>query len=177
MSRAMEATTDSAPASRGQAPRVSGSGRVCSLFVAPAPGAPMRAVLSVIAVAGRGLRGDRYFREGGTSNRVDRMTEVTLVELEVLEELRCEHDLIVHPQDTRRNIITQGLSLNALIGCDFRVGPTVLRGISACEPCAHLERVTRPGVLRALVHRAGLRARIVQGGTIRVGDLIGECPA
>jgi MOSC domain-containing protein len=175
MSRAREAITDSATASRAEAPRVSCSGYVCRLFVAPAAGAPMVAVPSVFAVSGRGLQGDRYFRGGGTqSNRFDRMTEVTLVELEVLEVLRREHGLAVHPQDTRRNIVTQGVSLNALVGCDFCVGPTVVRGVSVCEPCAHLERVTRPGVLRALVHRAGLRARIVEGGTIRVGDLIGE---
>jgi MOSC domain-containing protein YiiM len=162
----------------GGAARVSCSGLVCRLFVAPAAGAPMVSVPSVSAVAGRGLQGDRYFRGGRTQlNHLGRMTEVTLVDFEVLEVLRCEHGLTVHPRDTRRNIITQGVSLNALVAREFRVGPAILRGVSVCEPCAHLERVTRPGVLRALVHRAGLRARIVEGGTIRVGDLIGEVRA
>lgn len=162
----------------GETPRAYCSGRVCRLFVAPVAGVPMAAVPSVSAVAGRGLQGDRYFNGGETlSNRYSRETEVTLVEFEVLEALRREHGLAVDPQDTRRNIITRGISLNALVGCDFCVGPTVLRGVSVCEPCAHLERVTRPGVLRALVHHAGLRASIIEGGTIRVGDLIDEVRA
>jgi len=61
-----------------------------------------------------------------------------------------------------------------LVGRDFQVGEVRLRGVRLCEPCSHLEGLTREGVLTGLVHRGGLRADIISGGTIRVGDAIAE---
>jgi MOSC domain-containing protein YiiM len=74
--------------------------------------------------------------------------------------------------ESRRNIVTQGISLNHLVDKEFRVGEVVLRGTRLCEPCAHMEKLTVKGTLRGLIHRGGLRAEIVKGGTIRVGDSI-----
>ena len=73
---------------------------------------------------------------------------------------------------SRRNIITQGIALNHLVEQEFRIGDVVLRGTRLCEPCAHLEKLTVKGALRGLIHRGGLRAEIVKGGIIRVGDPI-----
>ncbi|HEX2711092.1 MAG TPA: MOSC domain-containing protein [Candidatus Acidoferrales bacterium] len=133
----------------------------------------MVAVTKVRAIPGQGLEGDRYFYQAGTlSDRSGFGSEVTLVELEVLEALRNYHGIALDPQATRRNIISRGIRLNTLVGREFRVGEVILRGAKLCEPCAHLEQATRKGVLRALAHRGGLRAQILVGGTISVGDFI-----
>ena len=65
---------------------------------------------------------------------------------------------------------TRGIDLNALVGRRFRVGALECEGIELCEPCTHLEGLTQPGVLKGLVHRGGLRASILSGGEIAVGD-------
>ena len=68
-------------------------------------------------------------------------------------------------------MVTRGIDLNALVGRRFRVGDVECLGRRLCEPCAHLQRLS-PGTLRGLVHRGGLRADLLGGGTIRVGDAV-----
>jgi MOSC domain-containing protein YiiM len=97
---------------------------------------------------------------------------VTLIELEALQALHAEAGIELSPGDSRRNLVTCGAPLNHLVGRELRVGEVVLRGTRLCEPCAHLARLTQPGVLPGLVHRGGLRADIVRGGLIRAGDTI-----
>ncbi len=133
----------------------------------------MRALAQVQAVAGRGLAGDRYHASAGTDSNVPEPgREVTLVEAEVLEALQSDFGVHMEPGETRRNIATRGVSLNDLVGREFRVGQVTLRGVELCEPCAHITRLAGKIALRGLVHRGGLRADIVRGGIIRVGDEI-----
>jgi MOSC domain-containing protein YiiM len=73
---------------------------------------------------------------------------------------------------SRRNIVTQGVPLNDFVSKEFKVGDAVLHGTRLCEPCAHMEKLTVKGAMRGLIHRGGLRAEIVKGGTIKVGDAI-----
>lgn len=148
-------------------------GRVAEIYVAPEGGAEMRSVDHVEAVAGRGLRGDRYFDAKGTfSRRIGPPREVTLVESEAIEALAEDYGIPISPGDTRRNLVTQGVPLNHLVGRSFRVGEVTLEGVKLCEPCGRLEKLTREGVKAGLVHRGGLRARIVSGGVIRKGDIV-----
>ena len=86
----------------------------------------------------------------------------------------CGVELAEH--ETRRNLVTEGVPLLHLIGRTFRVGDVVFRGIRSCPPCVHLEKLTRPGVRTALENRGGLRAEILQGGTLRIGDEITPMP-
>ncbi len=131
---------------------------------------PMRAVSAAEAVEGRGLRGDRYERGAGTfSNPRGHGYDLTLMEAEALEELSAK-GVELAPIEARRNLVVRGIALDDLIGRRFRVGEVECFGQRRCEPCAHLERLTRPGVLRGLVHRGGLRADILSGGRIRTGD-------
>ena len=133
---------------------------------------PMTVARSAEAVAGRGLRGDRYERGAGTfSNPDGRGYDLTLVEAEALEELAA-NGVELAPAEARRNLVVRGIVLDDLIGRRFRVGEVELFGQRRCEPCAHLEGLTRPGVLRGLVHRGGLRADILTGGEIRPGDRV-----
>jgi MOSC domain-containing protein YiiM len=129
-----------------------------------------------VARAGRGLEGDRYFEQRGTfSDAQDRGHDLTLIESEALDSLSLPAGQLT-PEDARRNVVTRGIDLNALVGRTFRVGEVECFGQRLCEPCAHLERLTakagKPGALRALIHRGGLRADILEGGEIRVGDAI-----
>lgn len=147
-----------------------GSGRVEAIGVAEAAAGPMIAVDSAIAVAGRGLEGDRYVTGAGTFSRPGRSgNDLTLIEAEALAEL-AERGVELDPLDARRNLVVSGTDLDSLIGRRFRVGEVECRGARRCEPCAHLERLTLPGVLRGLVHRGGLRADLLGGGEISVGD-------
>lgn len=136
-------------------------------------GAPMTpenwAVDSVRAVAGKGLEGDRYFFESGAKPG----QALTLVEQEVVE------DVGLAPGGTRRQLTVsgaglEGKGLNDLIGKKFRVGAVECYGVELCEPCEHLERMTRPGIIKDLVHRAGINADILTDGMVSVGDEISE---
>ena len=141
------------------------AGTVTAIVLAPAAEAPLRSVERARAIAGRGLQGDRYADGAGTfSPGGGRGHDLTLVAAEVLEDAGLE------PIEARRNLIVRGVDLDALRGRRFRVGAVECLGQRRCEPCAHLERLTRPGVLRALAHRGGLRADILRGGDVHVGD-------
>jgi len=139
-------------------------GSVAGLLVAPEAEAPLLAVESVVAIAGRGLEGDRYAAGRGTFSGPGRGYQLTLVEAETLDELD------VSWERARRNVVTRGVALNPLVGRRFRIGEVECIGRRLCEPCAHLERVSGAGLLRPLVHRGGLRADILVGGTIELGD-------
>src|SRR5215218_3526584 len=137
---------------------------------------PMRSVSTAGAVEGRGLLGDRYERGAGTfSNPRGGGYDLTLVEAQALEELSAK-GVELAPIEARRNIVVRGIALDDLIGRRFRVGEVECFGQRRCEPCAHLERLTRPGVLRGLVHRGGLRADVLSGGGIQTGDHIEALP-
>lgn len=145
-------------------------GSVDSIAIATAAGAPMETLERVRAVAGRGLEGDRYAGGAGTfSGGSGAGRALTLVESSAIRELflsGVELDAV----DARRNLIVSGIDLDGLIGRRFRVGAVECFGSRRCEPCAHLERLTEPGVLRGLVHRGGLRADLLTDGEIHVGD-------
>ena len=145
-----------------------------AIHVAEAARASVRAVDEAVAVAGRGLAGDRYERQSGTCSDWPRDHEFTLIEAEVVELVEDEFGLRLAPGESRRNVTTRGVRLNPLVGRRFRIGGEVLcEGTRLCEPCAHLEVVTgQGGLCRALAGRGGLRARLLTGGTIRVGDAI-----
>ena len=103
--------------------------------------------------------------------------EVTLVEAEQLDWLAAEHGIRLEPGATRRNLTTRGVRLNELVGRTFRVGGVRIEGVELCEPCAHMQELVGRPVLRPLVHRAGLRARLLDDGDLSVGDPIEVDPA
>jgi len=139
-------------------------GSVAAVLIAPDAEAPLTSVDEVAAVAGRGLEGDRYESGRGTFSGPGRGYQLTLVEAEVLDEIDLPW------AEARRNVVTRGIGLNGLVGRRFKVGSAECVGRRLCEPCAHLEKLARPGLLRPLVHRGGLRADILTDGRIHVGD-------
>jgi MOSC domain-containing protein YiiM len=149
-------------------------GRVIAIYTAPAAGAPMEARDAVRAIAGVGLEGDRYANAAGKFGDGDGNGKraLTLIEREAVTAAGREYQIELGEHETRRNVVTEGVPLNHLVGHTFRIGEVTLRGLRLAEPCAYLEGLTRTGVRRALVHRAGLRAEILEGGTLRVGDAV-----
>ena len=134
-------------------------------------GAPRKPELwtvdSVRAVAGKGLEGDRHFHPRGAKPG----QALTLVEAERVEEAGLP------PGGTRRQLTVRGVRLNDLVGKRFRVGEIECYGLELCEPCRHLESLTRPGIIKELAHKAGINADILSDGTISVGDEVAELPA
>lgn len=150
------------------------SGSVEQIAIAPNAGAPMLLVDTVRALAGRGLEGDRYADGQGTfSPRAGHRPgyELTLLAAEVLDDLATE-GVHVDFAGTRRNILTRGLDVNALVGHDFRIGDVHCRGLRLAEPCVHLDRLSGPGLLRPLIHRGGLRADILSDGDVATGGTV-----
>jgi MOSC domain-containing protein YiiM len=148
-------------------------GTVISINIARVASGPMEELAEVRAVAGRGLEGDRYYnKEGSFSETPGTGREVTLIESEAIDALARDYKLELKPGDARRNIVTRGIALNHLVGKEFRVGDVKLKGVRLNEPCNHLASLTDGKVKEGLVHRGGLRAEILDDGTIRVGDPI-----
>jgi MOSC domain-containing protein YiiM len=157
-------------------------GSVVSIHLAPKAAAPMGSVAAARAVPGRGLEGDRYFLGTGVySGKASHGgREVTLIEVEAVRALfdgvqNAEgHRLGIElsPAGTRRNIATSGVPLNHLVDREFLVGAVLMVGTRLCEPCRYLEGLTQQGVMSGLLHRGGLRARILTEGVIRVGDAV-----
>jgi MOSC domain-containing protein YiiM len=147
--------------------------RIVSLHIAAKSAAPMQSVTMATAVEGRGLEGDRYFTQTGTySKHPGSGRPVTLIEIEAIEALARDYDVHLPAGLARRNLVTRGVALSHLVGKKFTVGTVILRGMRLCEPCMHLETLAVKGAARGLIHRGGLRAEILAGGSICVGDAI-----
>ena len=152
---------------------------VVQILIASSPSEPALPVDCARALPGRGLEGDRYANGNGTftyhPQRPD--GELTLVEQEQIDAFVARSGIIFTSQNARRNLVTIGVDLNALVGREFKIGEVMIRGIRLCEPCNYLAKQTSPEVLHGLVHRGGLRAQIVTEGLIQVGDLLVEAPS
>jgi MOSC domain-containing protein YiiM len=150
-------------------------GQLLAIAIARQAKGPMENIESTEAVAGEGLRGDRYGAGIGAAQFKGRRkpeNEVTLISREAIEAANDEFNLTIEHLDTRRNLLTAGVPLNDLVGQTFRVGPVVLKGLELCEPCGYLEKRTFEGIKPALKHRGGLRCCVIEGGQIRVGDAV-----
>jgi MOSC domain-containing protein YiiM len=151
---------------------------VVGIYTTTASGMALRSVVEAVLKAGKGVVGDRYYLGTGTFSGklpIKPDAEVTLIESEEIDRFNEITKLSKTPGEFRRNIVTRGVRLNDLVGHRFLVGAALLEGIRLCEPCAHLAGLVNPAVVKTMVHRAGLRARIVSGASIRPGDPIKMC--
>src|SRR4030095_1145114 len=141
---------------------------VSQILIADSPASPMTSRSDVRAVRGKGIEGDRYFGGIGTFSPHPQKPdyEITLVEKEKIDAFARETGFAFTAFHARRNLVTEGVDLNALAGREFLIGEVRIRGVRLCEPCSYLARMTFPETLRGLVHRGGLRAQIVSEGTI-----------
>jgi MOSC domain-containing protein YiiM len=137
---------------------------VIAIHIGQEEGGPLHRVESAQALAGKGLVGDRHFHSDGAAAG----QALTLVEEEMVEGARLREG------ETRRQITVRGVRLNDLVGKRFRVGDVECYGVELCEPCGHLQSLTRPGIVKELAHRAGINADILSDGMISIGDFVGE---
>lgn len=144
------------------------AGSVESIWVAERAAVPARRVDRVRALAGRGLEGDRHVLGTGTFPSGLPGSALTLIEDEVCRSFEPP----LTPNEHRRNVVTSGIDLNALVGRTFTIGPVRCRGMRLCEPCRVAQSYSERPILRRLVHRGGLRADILTEGEIGAGDEI-----
>jgi hypothetical protein len=150
-------------------------GTVEVIALAPQATGDLHVVEHARAFANLGLEGDRYAAKAGTftpANDTARGYDLTLIEAEVLDSLALSDGNRLEYAAARRNIVTRGIDLNALVGRRFRIGNVECLGQRLCEPCSHLERLTTKGALRALIHRGGLRADVLSDGELTTGATI-----
>jgi MOSC domain-containing protein YiiM len=150
-------------------------GKLLAIAISRQAKRPMERVESVEVVVGEGLRGDRYGAGVGAAQFKGRRkpeNEVTLIAREAIEAANDEFNYTIEHLETRRNLLTEGVPLNDLVGKTFRVGEVLLKGLELCEPCGYLEKRTFAGIKAALKRRGGLRCCVIQGGEVQVGDLI-----
>lgn len=149
--------------------------KVERIYIAANSEAPAQQVESAELEAGKGIRGDRYHKS--SSDALAKGTEanqnhVTLIAREELDQFLVNNNSQLDYGDFRRNIISSGVDLNALVGKEFRVGSALCRGFELCEPCSYLKANVHSAVLPDLVHRGGLRAVILEGGSVETGSEI-----
>jgi MOSC domain-containing protein YiiM len=148
------------------------TGTLEQIYIAAAAGQPAQALARVRALPDRGLEGDRHTAGTGTFPSGLPGSALTLIEAEVCESF----DPPLGAGEHRRNLVTRGIELNGLVGREFVIGQTRCRGMRLCEPCTVVARYASRPILRALVHRGGLRADIVTEGVIEIGDRISLSP-
>ena len=149
---------------------------VVEIYTASISGSRLRSVPRATLEAGKGLFGDRYFLGVGTFSKkiMAPDAEITLIESEEIERFNSNEQAAHSAGEFRRNIVTRGIKLNDLVGKRFLVGAALLEGKRLCEPCAHLAKLVRAPAVEGMVHRPGLRAQILTGATVQVGDEIRE---
>lgn len=155
------------------------SGTLREILVGQDAGVELRSEQRAELEAGRGLVGDRYYHGRGTFSEKFGGTpavEATLIAVEEIDAFNAATGHRYAGSDFRRNLVTEGIDLSGLIGRRFVVGRTLLEGIRFCEPCAHLSAILGRDIMDHMVHKAGIRARIVEGGPIRVGDPVRPAP-
>lgn len=149
-------------------------GRLEAIYIAPKAKAAMQRVDTVEAIAGRGLVGDRYHQGTGAFSRFPGIRrEVTLISAEALSDAEAGFGVSLSAGEHRRNLVVSGAPLVDLVKRSFRIGEVVLRGVQVCAPCAYLVRVTgQERIFDALTGRGGLRAQVLEGGTLCQGAVV-----
>jgi MOSC domain-containing protein YiiM len=150
------------------------AGLVEGIFLAPEARAEMRSVQAATALEGCGLEGDRYCAETGHWSRFGRVCEVTFIAAEDLDDIERETGVGVKHGEHRRNVVLRGVNLGDLRRRRFRIGEATLEYVGPRSVCRYIERLTEPGMTQALKGRGGICARVIENGTVRVGDEL-EC--
>lgn len=147
-------------------------GRLEAIAIRAEKSGEVKIVPSAMAQTERGLEGDHVLVGLAPKGQNEPDKQITLIEAEALEAVQAEKGYSISHSESRRNLLTRGVPLNHLVGKRFRVGAMLLEGQELCEPCKHLEKLTSKYLISHFLHRCGLRARIVEGSSVNVGDVI-----
>ncbi|ETI62291.1 MOSC domain-containing protein [Marinomonas profundimaris] len=141
-----------------------------AIYVAKKSKQPQIEIDAVKVDAGKGIVGDRYYGKKGIDG-----PNITFVESEEIAAFNANFGQHIVHSATRRNILTQGVRLNQLVGQEFSIGDVRFYGVELCEPCGSLgkslanDSLTSSQVVRAWLHRGGLRANVLSTGILRAG--------
>lgn len=144
-------------------------GELTDIFIVPQAGAPPRRVTHGDVLPGRGLAGDRYAVGTGHWRHPD-ACQVTLVTAEDLDRAERRGGIPFGHGEHRRNLVIRGIPLEAFRHRKVRIGPVLFAFHRLRPPCGYLERIYRPGAIKALGRGAGIGLHALESGTIRVGD-------
>jgi len=122
-----------------------------------------------------GIRGDRYEVRTGYWTNIDEC-EVTLINAEDLDDIEKETGISVNNGEHRRNIVVRGIHVKQLLGVRFRIGDSVMLGTRLRPPCGYIQKITVPGMTRALGRCGGICASVIDAGKISVGDSVEVIP-
>ena len=143
-------------------------GRVIEIGIANTKGSQIQKVDKVEVLKGKGLLNDRKFRENNQKER-----QITLIEIENINYFNSISKTNISPVDFRRNIITENIKLNDLLGKEFFVGEVKLKAHDLCRPCKYLqEKLKQNNFIKEFLRRGGLRCEILTSGKINVNDII-----
>ena len=143
-------------------------GKVVEIGITNIKGNQIQKVNKVEALKGKGLQNDRKFSENNQKKR-----QVTLIEIENINHFNNISNTNIHPVDFRRNIITENVRLNELVGKEFFVGNIKLKGHDLCRPCKYLQdKLKQNNFVKEFLHTGGLRCEILTSGKINVADII-----
>ena len=142
--------------------------KVISIAIANKKGETMIEKKSVDAVTGKGLSKDRKFKDNN-----DKKTQLTLIQIENINFFNKLTNSSINPINFRRNIITEGVDLNALINKEFKVGNVRVVCHDLCRPCKYLQKLLgHENLIKEMMRRSGIRCEILSSGKILVGDII-----
>ena len=152
---------------------------IVSIFICPTKGDEdgahhrMVALEYVEALTGLGLAGDRYaLGVGAYSKNNPEKRQVSFIAIEAIEESNKLLEAPFEPKETRRNIVLKGIDVNSLVGKTFQIGSVIFEGTELCDPCHRPSKlVDKPGFKDAYDNRGGLRARVIKGGMVTVGEM------
>ena len=147
-------------------------GTLLNIHIALSAGQPMQELNEAVLIEGSGIEGDRYATGKGYYADKPDIREVTLIDQETLISLNRDHNIELLPSEHRRNLTTQNVPLNHLVGQRFKIGDTVLEGGRLNTPCKYLETIVGKKIFVRLLNRSGLNCRIIKGGVIKINDCI-----
>ena len=147
-------------------------GTLLNIHIALSAGQPMQELNEAVLIEGSGIEGDRYATGKGYYSDKPDIREVTLIDQETLISLNRDHNIELLPSEHRRNLTTQNVPLNHLVGQRFKIGDTVLEGGRLNIPCKYLETIVGKKIFVRLLNRSGLNCRIIKGGVIKINDCI-----
>ena len=155
-----------------------GPGKLLFIHIASSSSEEMKELKSAELIKNKGIRGDRYFDGTGRYSNIPDVRDITIIEKEVLDALKQnqppiqEKSIILRPKEHRRNLTSEGVPLNHLVGKKFKIGETILEGGRLNYPCKYLADLLNKPLLLPLYNRSGLNCKIIKGGTIRQNDKI-----
>ena len=142
--------------------------KVLKIGISNNSGSKIQSFNSIKAIKGRGLENDRHFKEDN-----DKRCQITLIEMENIISYNKKSSKNISPLEFRRNIITQGVSLNNLLNKEFFIGSVKVKAHDLCRPCKHLQELLgQEDILKEFLHKGGLRCEILSNGSININNKI-----